>query len=76
MGRKDYFAQQDEIAKEKRDKQLQKSGYVFGAHAEEDSIRDKDKRVPKTKRMYCGAVNLWMKCVDMHLYMNTRRMSY
>ncbi|KAJ5471326.1 hypothetical protein N7530_008683 [Penicillium desertorum] len=66
MGRKDYFAQQDEIAKEKRDKQLQKSGYVFGAHADEDSIRDKDKRVPKTKRMYSGAVNLWMKFVEQY----------
>ncbi|CAP95306.1 Pc21g04090 [Penicillium rubens Wisconsin 54-1255] len=37
-----------------------RSGYVFSAHTDKDSIRDKDKRVPKTKRIYYGAVNLWM----------------
>jgi hypothetical protein len=61
MGRKAFFAKQDEIAKEERCKQVEDSGYVFGAHADEDAIRDKDKRLPKTKNMYRKAVNLWMK---------------
>ncbi|KAJ5320664.1 hypothetical protein N7508_000947 [Penicillium antarcticum] len=50
----------DEIAKEKHCKQVEDSGYVFGAHADEDAIRDKDKRLPKTKNIYRTAVNLWM----------------
>ncbi|KAJ5642826.1 hypothetical protein N7490_006826, partial [Penicillium lividum] len=53
-----------EIAKEKRRKQLAESGYVFGAHAKEDSILDKDKRIPKTKKMYYKALNLWMKFAE------------
>lgn len=61
MGKKLYFAQKDEIAKDKRCKQLEESGYVFGAHADEDSIREKDKRIPKTKRMYCQTVKHWME---------------
>lgn len=61
MGRKLFFASKDETAKEKRLKQLKERGYVFGAHADEDSIREKYKRIPQTKRMYCQAVNLWMK---------------
>jgi hypothetical protein len=36
MGRKLFFAQQDNIAKEKRRRRLEKSGYVFGAHADEE----------------------------------------
>ncbi|KAJ5711789.1 hypothetical protein N7488_005945 [Penicillium malachiteum] len=64
MGRNLFFAQQDEIAKEKRRKQLAESGYVFGAHAKEDSILDKDKRIPKTKKMYYNALNLWMKFAE------------
>lgn len=56
MGQKTFFAQQDEAAK-----QLAKSGYVFGANAEEDAIREKDKRIPKTKRMYSDAVRRWME---------------
>jgi hypothetical protein len=58
MGRKSFFTQQDRIAKEKCYKQLQESSYVFGAHTDEDSIREKDKRIPKTKRMYNHAINL------------------
>ncbi|CRL27321.1 unnamed protein product [Penicillium camemberti] len=46
------------ISHQKRHKQLQESSYVFGAYTDEDSIREKDKRIPKTKRMYCRAVNL------------------
>ncbi|KAJ9481456.1 hypothetical protein VN97_g12019 [Penicillium thymicola] len=59
MGRKLFFAQQDNIAKEKRRRRLEKSGYIFGAHADEDAIRDKDKRLPKTKRMYLQHAELW-----------------
>jgi hypothetical protein len=61
MGRRLFFAQQDEIANERSRTQLAKSGYVFGAHAAEDAIREKDKRIPKTKKMYFGAVRHWMK---------------
>ncbi|GFF57280.1 hypothetical protein IFM46972_10748 [Aspergillus udagawae] len=43
-----------------------KSGYVFGAHADEDSIREKDERVPKTMRMYCQAINRWMRFVEQY----------
>ncbi|KAJ5101748.1 hypothetical protein NUU61_003970 [Penicillium alfredii] len=59
MGRRIFFAQQDKVAKEKRRKHLEQSGYVFGAHANEDAIRDKDKRIPKTKRMYRQYAELW-----------------
>lgn len=59
MGRKQYFARQAELAKERRHKQLEKSGYIFGAHAQDDSIRDKDKRIPETKRRYLGIVVQW-----------------
>jgi hypothetical protein len=33
----------------------------FGAHAEENAIREKDKRIPKTKRMFSDAVRRWME---------------
>lgn len=57
MGFKLFFAQQEGLAKG----QIEKNGYVFGAHAHEDSIRNKDKRIPKTKKMYHDAVRRWMK---------------
>ncbi|KAJ5139335.1 uncharacterized protein N7515_004183, partial [Penicillium bovifimosum] len=59
MGRRQFFAQRDEFAKKKRRERLEKSGYVFGAHAHEDAIRDKDKRIEKTKRMYKEHAELW-----------------
>ncbi|KAJ6171572.1 hypothetical protein N7470_000639 [Penicillium chermesinum] len=59
MGQKSFFAQQDEAAKK-----LAKSGYVFGAHAEEDAIRGKDKRIVKTKKIYSDAVRRWMVFVE------------
>ncbi|KAJ5555343.1 hypothetical protein N7461_003813 [Penicillium sp. DV-2018c] len=43
----------------KRRERLEKSGYAFGAHAHEDAIRDKDKRIEKTKRMYKEHAELW-----------------
>jgi hypothetical protein len=63
MGRKLFFAQQDETAKENYRKQPAKSGYSFGAHAAEYSIRGKDKRIPRAKRMYSQAVRRWMMAV-------------
>ena len=59
MGRKLFFAQRDKVAKEKRREHLEQSGYVFGAHANEDAIRDKDKRIPKTKNVYKQHAELW-----------------
>ncbi|KAI2791350.1 hypothetical protein POX_c04207 [Penicillium oxalicum] len=56
MGQKTFFAQQDEASK-----QLAKNGYVFGAYAKEDAIRQKDKRIPKTKKMYSSVVRRWME---------------
>lgn len=64
MGRKQFFAQRDELAKKKRRERLEKSGYVFGAHAHEDAIRDKDKRIEKTKRMYKEHAELWKSKVS------------
>jgi hypothetical protein len=61
MGQKLFFAKKNEIAKEKRYKQLEESGYIFGAHTDEDSIREKDKRLPKTKRSFYQTVDLWIK---------------
>ncbi|KAJ5318323.1 hypothetical protein N7476_004743 [Penicillium atrosanguineum] len=64
MGRKLFFASKTDIAKEKRNKQLEDNGYVFGAHADEDSIREKDKRLPKTKKSFYQTVDLWMNFVE------------
>jgi hypothetical protein len=59
MGRKDFFANRDEIAKERRRLQREKNGYVPGAHREEDAIREKDKRLPKTNKLHQETMNLW-----------------
>ncbi|KAJ6105933.1 hypothetical protein N7512_009450 [Penicillium capsulatum] len=66
MGRRLFFSNKDEIAKEKRREQLRKSGYVFGAHANEDCKREKDKRIPKTKRTYRQYLKLWMDFVEQY----------
>lgn len=55
------MAQQVGIVQQKRSKQRTESGYVFGAHAKEDAILDKDKRIPKTKKIYYHALNLWIE---------------
>lgn len=52
MGRKDFFARRDKIAKERRRLQRERNGYVPGAHRQEDSIREKDKRLPKTNGLH------------------------
>lgn len=61
MGRKLFFFKTEEITGEKRYKQLAESNYVFGASTKDDTIRAKDKRLPKTKNIYHKAINLWMK---------------
>jgi hypothetical protein len=43
------FAEQDNIAKEKRRKHLEKSEYAFRAQANKDSIRDKDNKHARPK---------------------------
>lgn len=60
MGRR-LFVKKDETAKEKRREQLKKSGYVFGAHTNEDCKREKDKRIPKTKKTYRQYLKLWIR---------------
>ncbi|KAL2700119.1 hypothetical protein AAEP93_008642 [Penicillium crustosum] len=60
MGRKDFFAKRDGIAKERRRLQREKNGYAPGVHREEDSIREKDKRLPKTNKLHQETMNLWL----------------
>ena len=57
MGRKEFFAKRDE----RRRLQREKNGYVPGAHREEDSVREKDKRLPTTNSLHRDYVDLWMK---------------
>lgn len=57
MGRKLFFAKRDE----KRRLQRERNGYVPGAHRQEDSIREKDKRLPKTNSLHQQTVDLWLK---------------
>ncbi|KAJ5206898.1 hypothetical protein N7472_003346 [Penicillium cf. griseofulvum] len=61
MGRKDFFAKRDELAKERRRLQREKNGYAPRAHKEEDSIREKDKRLPKTNELHRQTMNLWLE---------------
>ncbi|KAJ5839490.1 uncharacterized protein N7525_004678 [Penicillium rubens] len=60
MGRKVFFAKRDGIAKERRRLQREKNGYAPGVHREEDSIREKDKRLPKTNKLHQETMNLWL----------------
>lgn len=57
MGRKDFFAKRDE----RRRLQREKNGYVPGAHRQEDSIREKDKRLHTTNNLHRDYMGLWMK---------------
>ena len=49
MARKTYFAKRDDKAKGRRCLRRQMNGYVPGAHKKEDAVRNKDKKLPKTK---------------------------
>jgi N-glycosylase/DNA lyase len=60
----DFFARRDEIIKERRRLLREKNGYVPGAHREEDSIRNKDKKLDKTKQIHQQTLNLWLEYVD------------
>lgn len=61
MGRKDFFAKRDEIAKEKCRLQREKNGYVPGAHRKEDKIQEKDRRLSKTNKLYQETMKLWLE---------------
>ncbi|KAJ5145808.1 uncharacterized protein N7515_000372 [Penicillium bovifimosum] len=60
MERMDFFARRDEITKERRRLLREKNGYVPGAHREEDSIRNKDKKLDKTKKIHQEKLDLWL----------------
>lgn len=67
MGRKEFFAERDEITKERRRLQRERNGYVPGARRQEDSIREKDKRLAETNNLHRQNVDLWLKWVKAHL---------
>ncbi|KAJ5108262.1 hypothetical protein N7456_004937 [Penicillium angulare] len=53
---------EDLVQRKKIKRQIQ-DGYVFGAHAKEDAIRNKDKRLPITKDMCAQILKYWTKFV-------------
>ncbi|KAJ5835161.1 hypothetical protein N7447_001187 [Penicillium robsamsonii] len=60
MERMDFFVRRDEIIKERRRLLREKNGYVPGAHREEDSIRNQDKKLDKTKQIHQETLDLWL----------------
>ncbi|KAJ5816420.1 hypothetical protein N7447_008653 [Penicillium robsamsonii] len=64
MGGQLFFSERDEKAKEKRRLLREKNGFVPGAHKEEDSIRNKNKKLPKTKRLHQEKLGLWLEYVE------------
>ncbi|OQD85679.1 hypothetical protein PENANT_c009G09656 [Penicillium antarcticum] len=60
MERMDFFVRRDEIIKERRRLLREKNEYVPGAHREEDSIRNKDKKLDKTKQIHQEMLDLWL----------------
>jgi hypothetical protein len=76
MERDLFIATKDKVAKENRRKRLERNGYVFGAHTQADSVRNKNKRIPKTKRRYNKAVMDWVEYATLHPYNNRQEMSY
>lgn len=58
MGRKAYFARLVDKAKEKRRLRRQMNGYVPGAHKKEDAVRNKDKKLLKTKELHQQTLDL------------------
>ncbi|KAJ6019330.1 hypothetical protein N7522_001397 [Penicillium canescens] len=60
MERMDFFVRRDEIIKERRRLLREKNGYVPGAHREEDSIRNKDKKLDETKQIHQETLDLWL----------------
>ncbi|KAI2792030.1 hypothetical protein POX_b02063 [Penicillium oxalicum] len=55
-----FLSTKDKVAKENRRKRLESNGYVVGAHTQADSVRNKDRRLRKTKRRYNKAVRDWV----------------
>lgn len=76
MERDLFFATKDKVAKENRRRRLGRDGYVFGAHRQADSVRNKDKRIPKTKRRYNKAARDWVEYVTLYPYKSRREISY
>lgn len=64
MGQQLFASERDEKAKERRRLHREKNGYVPGAHREEDSIRNKNKKLPKTKRAHREKLDLWLEYVE------------
>jgi sorbitol-specific phosphotransferase system component IIBC len=64
MGGQLFFSERDEKAKEKRRLLREQNGFVPGAHKEEDSIRNKNKKLPKTKRLHQEKLGLWLEYVE------------
>ncbi|CDM31326.1 unnamed protein product [Penicillium roqueforti FM164] len=61
LSRKDFFAKRNKIAETKRRLQRERNSYIPRAHRQEDSIQEKDKRLPQTNTSHYGTVNLWLK---------------
>jgi hypothetical protein len=51
MERKIFTSEEADVDKERKKDRRLENGYFFGAHAKEDAIRNKDKRLPVTKSM-------------------------
>ncbi|CAI7606767.1 unnamed protein product [Penicillium viridicatum] len=64
MGGQLFFSERDEKAKHKRRLLREKNGFVPGAHKEEDSVRNKNKKLPKTKRLHQEKLGLWLEYVE------------
>lgn len=61
MGRKAFFSKRDEKAKERRRLLRQRNGYIPGAYKKEDALRNKDKKLPRTKKLHQQTLNLWLE---------------
>lgn len=63
MGRKAFFARHNKKAKERRRLLWQRNGYIPGAYKEEDAVRNKDRKLLRTKRLHQQTLNLWLEWV-------------
>jgi hypothetical protein len=52
IGRKAFFSKRDKKAKERRRLLRQRNGYIPGAYKKEDALRNKDKKLLRTKKLY------------------------
>lgn len=63
MRKKVLHAAEGEIGNYSKKSPRGETEYVFGAHAEEDAIRKKDKRLKKTKDLCAQTLKSWTKYV-------------